>query len=165
MYKFLTNHGTFAAFGIGVVLTLAFLVSAITGLGADGYDAGTDLVGLGKEKIPGMGYFNVGLYLTLALLGATILALLVFMVVDVFKFPKATIKGLIGFAALVVIFFVLRAVAKVEVGPMWDRFASSEFNITDGISKTITAGIWVTLLLMASAALIMIVAEVRNFFK
>ncbi|MCB0646833.1 MAG: hypothetical protein KDC49_09220 [Saprospiraceae bacterium] len=163
MYKFLTKNGTFVAFGVGVLVTLAFIISAITGLKADGYDAGTDLTTM-KDKFEGMGYFNIGLYLTLFLLAVCVIALLLFMVVDVFKFPKQTLKGIIGFVALIVIFFIIKAVAKVEVGPLWSRL-SEDFSVTDGISKTISAGIWITILLLAGATLTMILSELRNFFK
>lgn len=163
MYKFLTKNGTFAAFSVGLLVTLAFLISAITGLSSDGFDAGTDLTTM-KDKFSTMGYFNVGLYLTIALLVICIATLVIFMIVDIFKFPKETIKGIIGFVALIVIFFIIKSIAKVEEGPLWTRLAS-DFNITDGVSKTISAGIWITVLLMAAAALTMIISELRNFFK
>lgn len=163
MYKFLTKNGTFVAFGVGVLVTLAFIISAVTGLKADGYDAGTDLTTM-KDKFADMGYFNIGLYLTLFLLVVCIVALVLFMIVDVFKFPKQTVKGIIGFVALVAIFFIIKAVAQVETGPLWSRLAG-EFNITDGVSKTISAGIWTTILLLVGATLTMILSELRNFFK
>lgn len=163
MYKFLTKNGTFVAFGIGVLITVAFLVGAIFGLKADGFDAGTDLTTM-KDKFSDMGYFNIGLYLTLALLVACVVALIVFMIVDVFKFPKQTIKGIIGFVGLIIVFFIIKSVAKVEVGPLWTRL-SADFNITDGVSKTISAGIWITIILLVGATLTMIVSELRNFFK
>ena len=71
--------------------TIAIMASALAGLGADGYDASTDLVGLGKEKIPAMQYFDLGLYLTLALLVVCVIALFAFMILDIFKFPKSSV--------------------------------------------------------------------------
>lgn len=164
MYKFLTKHGTLAAFGLGLLCTVAFLASALSGLSADGYDAGTDLVGLGKEKIPAMGYFDLGMSLTLALLVICVVALFAFMILDIFKFPKATLKGLLGFAGLIIVFFIFKSISKVEVGPLWTRLAN-DFAVTEGVSKTISGGIWTTLLLMAAAAVVMVVSEIRNFFK
>ena len=163
MYKFLTKNGTLLAFGVGVLVTIAFLVSALSGLGADGYDAGTDLTTM-KDKFSTMGYFNLGLYLTLVLLVACIAVLVIFMVVDIFKFPKQMLKGMIGFAALIAVFFILKATVQAETGPLWSRLAN-DFNITEGTSKTISAGIWITVLLMAGATLTMIISEFRNFFK
>ncbi|MBK8389194.1 MAG: hypothetical protein IPL23_07885 [Saprospiraceae bacterium] len=164
MYKFLTKHGTAAAFGLGLVCTIAFMASALAGLGADGYDASTDLVGLGKDKIPAMQYFDLGLYLTLALLVVCVIALFAFMILDIFKFPKSSVKGLLGFGVLVIIFFVLKSISKVEIGPIWTKLAN-DFAVTEGVSKTISGGIWTTLLLMATAAIVMVVSEIRNFFK
>lgn len=164
MYKLLTKHGTAAAFGLGLVCTIAFMAAALAGLGADGYDASTDLVGLGKDKIPTMTYFDLGLNLTILLLIVCVLVLIIFMIVDIFKFPKSSIKGLLGFGVLVIIFFILKSISKVEVGPIWTKLAN-EFAVTDGISKTISGGIWTTLLLMAAAAIVMVVSEIRNFFK
>jgi hypothetical protein len=164
MYNFLTKHGTLAAFLLGIVIIVAFLGSAISGLGSAGYDSGTNLMEMGRDKIQEMNFFNLGLQLTIFLLIAAVAITLVFMVVDVFKFPKQTVKGIIGFVVLVVIFMILKSTAVFETGPKWDKLYNT-FSITEGVSSFISAGIWTTLLLMGAATLLVIGAEIRNFFK
>lgn len=164
MYNFLTKHGTLAAFLLGIVVIIAFLGSAIGGLGSAGFDSGTNLMEMGREKIQTMTYFDLGLQLTIFLLIITVAISLVFMVVDIFKFPKQTIKGIIGFVVLVILFMVLKSTATFETGGKWDKLFSN-FNITEGVSSFISAGIWTTVFLMAAATLLVIGAEIRNFFK
>jgi len=164
MYNFLTKHGTLAAFLLGIVIIVAFLGSAISGLGSAGYDSGTNLMEMGRDKIQEMNFFNLGLQLTIFLLIAAVAITLVFMVVDVFKFPKQTVKGIIGFVALIVIFMILKSTATFETGGKWDKLYNT-FAITEGVSSFISAGIWTTLILMGGATLLVIGAEIRNFFK
>jgi len=164
MYNFLTKHGTLAAFLLGIVIIVAFLGSAISGLGSAGYDSGTNLMEMGRDKIQEMNFFNLGLQLTIFLLIAAVAITLVFMVVDVFKFPKQTVKGIIGFVVLIVIFMILKSTATFETGGKWDKLYNT-FAITEGVSSFISAGIWTTLILMGGATLLVIGAEIRNFFK
>lgn len=164
MYNFLTKHGTLAAFLLGIVIIVIFLASAMSGLSGAGYDSGTNLMDMGREKIQGMNFFDLGLQLTIFLLIAAVVITLVFMVLDVFKFPKEMIKGLLGFAAVIAIYAILMATVPFETGGKWDKLYNT-FAITEGTSSFISAGIWTTLILMGGATLLVIAAEVRNFFK
>ena len=65
--------------------------------------------------------------------------------------------------AFVVIFFGLYASANPEVVGFEDKMMQND--ITDGISKFISAGIWTTIGLLTVAFLAMILSEIRNAFK
>lgn len=165
MYKFLTKNGQTAALGLGVLVVAVFLISAFVGLGNSGYDVGTDLNKLTAEQKSAINFFNPGLYLTVAMaVVAGLLALVVFGVVDLIKFPKSALKFGAGFVALLAIFGILYSTADAEgagkLGQLIDKF-----DITPSVSKFISAGIYTTVGLAAAAAGIMVVAEIRNLFK
>jgi hypothetical protein len=162
MYNFLTKNGTLLAFLVGAVISILFVVLAISGINADDL-GGTDLSTL-KDKIPTMNYFNFGLQATIGLILVCVLLFLLFFVVDIIKFPKAMIKSLIALAAVVVLFFVIKSAVKAETGPIWNRLAS-EFAFSESQSKGISAGIWVTAALLIGTVATMIISEIRNFFK
>ncbi len=165
MYKFLTKNGQALAFGLGGLVVAIFLITALTGLSSAGYEVGTDLNKLSADQKAGMNFFNIGIGLTVFMAAlAGFLALVVFGITDLMKFPKSAIKFGIGLLALLAVFFVLYSTASGEATGSLARIID-KFNVTDGVSKFISAGIWTTIGLALSAAGIMFVAEIRNMFK
>ena len=164
MYKLLTKYGQTGALLLGIAVTAIFLITVMSGLSSSGYDMGTDLNALDDEAKASIGFFNPGLWLTIILaVIAVVLAFVVFGIWDLIKYPKSAIKFLIGFVVLLVIFFVLYASANPEVVGFEDKMMQND--ITDGISKFISAGIWTTIGLLTVAFLAMILSEIRNAFK
>lgn len=162
MYKFLTKNGQTVAFVVGAGISAIFLVLAMTGIKSAGF-AGQDLTAM-KDKFAEMNFFNFGLYAGLALITICILLLAVFMVVDIVKFPKQTVKSLLAFVALIAVFLVIYSTSQAETGPLWSRF-ENEFGITPTKSRLISAGLWTTIGILALSVIVMVVSEVRNFFK
>lgn len=165
MYKFLTKNGQPLALGLGVLVVAIFLISALTGMSGAGYDVGTDLNKLTAEQKGAITFFNPGIFLTVAMAAiAVILALVVFGIVDLIKFPKSAMKFGIGLIALLAVFFILYSTADPEgtgkLGELIDRF-----DVSESVSKFISAGISTTVGLAALAAIIMVLAEIRNMFK
>lgn len=165
MYKFLTKNGQAVALGLGVLVTAIFLISALSGLASAGYDVGTDLNKLTPEQKGAINFFNPGIGLTVGMaVLAGVLALVVFGITDLIKFPKSAIKFGLGLIALLAIFFILYSTASPEgtgkLATLIDKFA-----ITPNVSKFITAGIWTTIGLAGVAAATMVLAEIRNIFK
>ncbi len=164
MYKLLTKYGQTGALLVGVAVTAIFLITVMTGLSNAGYDMSTDLNDLDAEAKAAIGFFNPGLALTIALaVIAVVLAFVVFGIWDLIKYPKSAIKFLIGFVVLLVIFFGLYASANPEVVGFEEKMMEND--ITDGISKFISAGIWTTIGLLTIAFLAMVLSEIRNAFK
>jgi hypothetical protein len=162
MYNFLNKKGTMLAFLVSTVLSLIFIFVAISGISADNL-GGVDLTTM-KAEMPTMKYFDFGLWSTIALIVICCLLFLLFMVVDVVKFPKQMMKTIIAIVAVIILFFVIKAAMVAETGPIWSRLAV-EYPFNESQSKGISAGIWVTIALLAGAILTMVISEVRNFFK
>ncbi len=164
MYKLLTKYGQTGALLVGIAVTAIFLITVMSGLSSAGYDMGTDLNALDDEAKAAIGFFNTGLWLTIVLAVIAIaLAFVVFGVWDLIKYPKQAIKFLIGFVVLLVIFFILYSSANPEVVGFEDKMIEND--ITPGISKFISAGIWTTIGLGSLAFLAMVLSEIRNAFK
>ncbi|WMX14351.1 MULTISPECIES: hypothetical protein [unclassified Aureispira] len=96
-YQFLKKYGVAIGFGTGTIL--AVLTYAII-LG--GFPEFTP----SKKELYNLGIFNFGLYTTYALIIVACALVVLFSIINVAKNPKGSIKGVAGFAVLVVIFFI-----------------------------------------------------------
>ncbi len=156
MYKLLTKHGQLGAFAIGLIIIVIFFISVFGGL--DGFNA------LTKEDKGTTTIFDAGLYLTVALLVLCAVAAVIFGIWQMVTNPKGAIKGIVGLIVLGVIFGALYSMSDSETSGAVGR-AIEKFNVTEGQSKLISAGIKSTLILGCLAALAFVVSEIRNFFK
>lgn len=164
MYDFLVKKGLTMAFLVGVVITAVFLITATNGVNNAGL-AGANLSEM-KAEIPGMNFFNFGIYAALGLVVACFGLLLLFLAVDMVKFPKQMGKSLLAIIVLVVIFIALAMTSTPETGSVWDRlYNSPDFAFTPKVSQFVSGGLKTTALLIAGAVGIMIVSEIRNAFK
>lgn len=165
MYKFLIRNGQAVALGLGVLVTAIFLISVFTGLSSAGYDASTDLNALPDETKANIGFFDAGIKLTVfMIIIAGFLALVVFGIINLIKFPKAAMKFLAAFAVLAVIFGILYATSDVETAGKLGK-VHQQFNVSDNASKMISGGIKTTLGLAAFSAIAIVLFELRNAFK
>lgn len=156
MYKLLTKHGQLAAFGLGLLVIIIFMVSVMSGI--EGFDA------LSKEDQYQSTIFDMGLKLTLVLLVICAVAAVLFAIYQMITNPKAALKGLVALVVLVIIFGVLYSMSVAETsGPVAD--AVEEFGLTENQSKMVSAGIKSTLLLGGVAVAAFIISEIRNLFK
>ncbi len=161
MYKFLTKNGQTMAFGLGVLISVIFLGSVLSGSG--------EFAMMTKEQQAETGIFNFGLVGSMALIIIAIVLLLGFGLAQIFSNFKSSVKGLIGFGILLAIFLLTYATASTEVSPYIqgaiDKFQESGSVFTDGNLKFISAGISTSGILVAAAAVAFVLSEVRNFFK
>ncbi len=164
MYNFFATNGTTVAMLTGVFVTLVFLISAVVGMSSDGYAVGTDLAGLGKEKVAQMGYFDIGLILTIFLLAISVVLLVIFGVWTIMKFPKSLKSTLIFSGLLFGLFLVLYFTATKETTGKLGHVIQ-EFKISDGVNNFISAGLWSMIILCFGALLTMVGMEIRNMFK
>jgi len=144
------------AFGLGLLITIAFLGSVFSGL--DTFN------GLSKEGQYETGIFDLGIYAVAFLTVLCFLAMLGFGIFQVFSDLKGSMKGLIGFGVLLAIFGIAYSTATIESGPFWDPILK-EFEVTDGASKFITGAIWTCLFMIGVAVVTFVLSEIRNFFK
>ncbi len=161
MYKFLTKNGQAMAFGLGVVITVVFLATVLSNVG--------EFTALPDDQQQETTIFNFGLYGAIALTIIAAIAMVAFGLFHVATNFKGSIKGILGFAALLVIFFVAYSTASTEVTPYIqgaiENFEKGGAEFTDNNLKFISGGIITTLVLVGIAALSFVVSEVSNLFK
>ncbi len=158
-YNYLSRKGTFIAFLATVVFILIAVVPIILGLEA------FDAVPQERQAFAEEGnIFQVGLLVAIALLILGIVAAILFSLFQVISNPKGAMKGLLAFGAVIVVFFILYAMASGTgtgtLGETIERFAISE-----NVTKMVSAGIALTLTLGGIAILAMIGMEIWNYFK
>jgi len=156
MYKLLTKHGQMLAFGLGVLISAIFLISVFSGL--------EEFNSLGKEAKYETTIFNFGIMAVRALVILTFIMMIAFGLYHVLTNLKGSIKGILGFVALLAIFGISYATATSETSELFTTLFE-KFNVTDGNSKFITAAINTGLALCGIAGLSFVISEVRNFFK
>ncbi len=161
MYKFLTKNGQTLAFGLGALVILIFLATVVMGAG--------DFSALPDEEKYQTGIFNFGLVGAIVLVILTLIILVAFGVLHIFDDFKGSIKGLIGFGILALVFIIAYSTASGEPSPYiknaMDKWAESGSIITPNNLKFISGGITTAVVLVFGAGLAFIFSEVRNFFK
>lgn len=158
MYNFLTKNGQLLAFGLGLLITIIFLISVLGGM--DGFNA------LGEDDKGTTGIFNAGLWAAIILVILGGIAIVLFGVYHAIQDPKGAMKFLIGIAGLLVVFFIFYAMAKPvteEDGKIFSIL--QKFNISEGVHKFISGALATTVSLALLAAAAFLLSEVRNLFK
>lgn len=154
MYNYLARNGQTLAFGLGVLLTVVFLISVFSGM--DGFTS------LAEEDRGQTNIFNIGLYASFALVILAAVAMIGFGLLHVASDFKGSIKGIAGLAAIVIIFLVGRGMGSDD---SLISDAITEFKVTEGQSAIITGAIRTGIALAALAAITFVLSEIRNFFK
>ena len=156
MYNFLVKNGQSLAFIIGTVITVLFLVFALSGM--------EEFSNTPEEMQDQTNIFNFGIS---SAVGLTIIAFVGWVLFSLFQIVTnlgGSLKGVLGAAVLVGVFLVAYFTATVETsGPIYE--AAVKQGVTDGNSKFISGGITTALILVAVAAISFILFEIRNFFK
>ncbi len=161
MYKFLTKNGQTLAFGLGVVITVIFLVSVVSNMG--------EFTAMAEEKQIETTIFDFGLYGAIALTILAAIAMVIFGLFQVATNFRSSMKGILGFAALLVIFFVSYSTTDTDVSPYIqgaiDKFEQGGAEFTDENLKFISGGISTTVILVILAAAAFVISEITNLFK
>lgn len=164
MYNFLTKNGQTAALLLGVLCIAIFLITTLSGLGSSGYDMSTDLNALPDEAKSGIGFFNAGLKITVGLVIICFALAVIFGLINFAKFPKASLKAVIGLAAVLILFFILYSTSSMEEGGKLGML-HDKFSISESVSKFIGGGLKTTVLMALVAFAAMVLFEIRNLFK
>lgn len=96
-YQFLKKYGVAISFGTGTVL--AILTYAIILGGFPEFNPG-------KKELQELSIFNFGLYTTYCLFTIACVLVVLFSMINVAKNPKGSVKGVVGFVILLVLFFI-----------------------------------------------------------
>ena len=165
MYQLLAKKGQLFAIVLGVVVCAIFLGSVLSGLSSGGYSLGDDLNQIMKNNPDQtFDFFNIGLWLTAALIIIALVIAVIFGLWQLISAPKQSMKGIIGVAIIAVLFFALYSSAATDadsvIKPVLDKFF-----ITDNLSKLIGGGIMTTAILAGVAAASLVLFEIYNLFK
>jgi len=156
MYQFLTKHGQLAAFGLGLLIAVVFLIAVMGGI--------ADFDALPKEEKGTTTIFNFGLMSAIVLTILSFIAALGFGVWHLIQHPKGSMKMILGLVGMLVIFGIFYASAQEETsGKLFELI--QENNISSAQNKFITGSLWTGVVLAILAAGTFVVSEVRNLFK
>ena len=161
MYKFLTKNGQALAFGLGVLITVIFLGTVLSGVG--------EFSAMAEEQQDQTTIFNFGLTGAIFLAVIAALSMLGFGLLQIASDFKGSLKGIIGFGFLLAVFFVTYSMASGEATPYIqgaiNKFEAGGAVFTSNNLKFISGGISTAVALVAIAAVAFVFAEIRNLFK
>ncbi len=156
MYQFLNKYGQTAAFGLGVLVILIFLGSVFGGL--------EDFNSLGEDNQGQTSIFDFGLKATMALTVICFVLLVGFGLFQIVTDLKGSMKGLISFGLVAVIFLIAWKTSDATITPAIAN-AAKEFNVTGGQVQFISGSLKTGLFMSVAALALLFLAEIRNFFK
>lgn len=163
LYNYLVKDGDAIAVGLSAVLFIIFALSIYFGAQSGGYNLSELTEMQDKSQV---NCFNVGLWMMIALTLIAILLMILGIFWDLFRNFRSGSKSLIGFAVIFVAFLILYFTSSHDTGGRYDAYWSNpEFHINEGISKFISAGLYSLGGLTLIAFLLIIIFEIRSFFK
>lgn len=162
----MSKYGQALAFGLGVLITVIFLGSA---LGSEAIAT----IGPDSEEVEKYNstLFNFGIGASIALALLTVAAMIIFGVAQIASSPKASIKGIIGLGVVIAVMAIGYSIAPGEadhpqVQTAIDKFESAQdVKMTAGQLKFIGGSIITALAMLAVSFVVLIVFGVRNLFK
>lgn len=159
MYKFLINKGQTLAFVLGAGISIIFAILIYVGI------KDRSMAEMSNESLIETDIFNFGIFAALGLIIlAAVLVFVVFALAGLVRDFKSSLKVLLGIAIILGIFGIFYAISTPDETGILARLAG-EFNISDHISKFISAGIKTTLTLLGLALVIWLFSELRNALK
>lgn len=149
------------AFGLGIVVIAIFMISVLSGI--------DEFSTLSKDDQVQSGIFDFGLIGARFLVIIAAVIMLGFGLFQMLSNFKASLKGLIGFAVLIIVFIVAYKMASGEANEFIqysiDKFESNGAKMSAANLKFISGGITTALVLLVVAGLAFVLSEIRNFFK
>lgn len=107
---------------------------------------------------------NIGLYLAYILVGIGVAATVIFPIMYMVKNFAEAKKGLMGIAALIIVFVLGYGIASSEI-PLALMKSANAFNVDGSSFKMIGAGLNTFFILAGLAIILILVGEVRAFLK
>lgn len=165
MYELLAKKGQLFAIILGVGVVLIYFATVISGIGSAGYSMSDDLNQVLKNNPDqSFDFFNLGLTLTIGLVVIAAVIAVGFGLWQMISSPKNSLKGIIGIAAIVALFFVLYSSADSDMASSIGKTVQ-KFNVSENISKMISGGILTTAIMAGASLAIMVIFEIYNLFK
>lgn len=152
MYTFLNKYGQVLAFGLGVLITVIFLVSIFSAPEPEMESWLSESAGPEKYDTNA---FDFGLFSSLGLTALAFIVAVIFGITQLASNPKGSIKGLIGLAVLVIIAFVAYSSANgdlaqeaPEIQRSIEKFETDQATTFDSGTLKLVSGSIITALIM-----------------
>ncbi len=162
MYQLLSKKGQTIGFGLGLLVTLLFVISILSGF--------SEFSSATEEGQYDTNIFDIGLWgvIVMAILAAVVA--IGFGIFHTVTNLQGSLRGLIGIGVLLLVFVVFYFTASPEpegiVAAAVDKFQTdNDAEITSGNFQFIGAAINTVMALGAVGVLALIVSEVLNLFK
>lgn len=156
LYKIFTKYGQLFAIGLGGLIALIFFLGV--NRGSDQFD------NLTLEEQFESNIFDFGLYAAIYLIIICAIIAVIFGIWFLINEPRRSIQLIGGLVVLIVLGFIMYATADPGFdSPMLGTL--ERFDISEGVSKFVSAGLSTTIILIAVAAFSIVVAEIINLFK
>ncbi len=157
MYKFLTKNGQALAFGLGILVTVVFLVTASSNL--------TSFNSLPDEEKFTTSIFDVGLKGSIALAVTALILTIVFAIYQTATNLRASIFGILGLVVIVAVFFIAYSSASGEATGAMARAVDNYGGMTANELKIVGGGITTAMVLAGLAVVSIVISEIINLFK
>lgn len=157
MYKFLTKNGQALAFGLGILIAALFLITATVNIGS--FNSLPD-----EEKFT-TSIFDVGLQGSIALVIIALVLTIVFAIYQTATNLRASLFGILGLIAIVVIFFIAYSSASGEATGAMARAVENYGGMTANELKIVGGGITTAIVMAALAVVAIVISEIINLFK
>lgn len=160
MYKFLAKNGQLIAFGLGALITVVFF-----GIVAVGLDEFNSLMAMKKGNESNI--FNFGIVASMVLTVICFILMLAFAVYQIGVHFKSSLRGLIGFSVIVLIFIIASNMGPSSIEEIHPLIADpvKKYEISMPVYGLISGGITTAIILSFVALLAFIGSEILNFFK
>ena len=164
MYKLLTQKGQLFAIGLGILCVAIAIGSIISGVNSK-YSMSEDLNYIMKNQADAtFDFFNPAVVVFLGLILIAILIAVAFGIYGLVTNIKGSMKVILGLLGIIVLFTILYVTSDVETAGRLGML-TEKFEVSDTVSKLISAGIKTFMIGFVIAALSAIVMEVLNLFK
>ncbi len=164
MYKLLTSRGQLFAILLGAIASAIAIGSIVSGVNSK-YSLSDDLNYILKNNADAtFDFFNPAINITVVLVGIAAVAVVFFIILNLFTDLKGSMKILFAFLAVGLLFLIFYSTSDVETT---GRIAmlSEKFSVGDGASKLISGGVKTAVMSIALAFGAAIIMEILNLLK
>lgn len=165
MYKLLTQKGQLFALLLGILSIAIALFSIVGGIKGAGYSTSDDLNAIMKNNPDAsFDFFNPAISIVLVLIVIALLAWVVFSLIGLISDPKGSMKFLLGFGAVLALFFILYSTSDAESAGRIGMLVQ-KFDVSDNVSKLISGGVKTAVLGIGVGFIGAALLEIYNLFK
>ena len=166
LYNFLTKYGNLLALIVSIIILIIFFININSGFDTMGFDSNTDLAKvIHSDNPPEINFFNFAIKAAIVMTIIAAAAWVLFGIVGLFINPKGSLKFIISFAVIVILFVIFYNSAETETtGRLAELINDPQYHVGDN-SKLITAGLKTMLSLFGLSILALILSEIISFFK